>query len=109
MLSSATESTTATASRGGCSGAAPRTFHHRAQRLWPPPLYRLLLSRNRLSVVTATVTNSSEPPLYTPSAELVLQGYNYGCHRRRADSALLCFSIAAGRYSRAFSREEKLC
>ena len=73
------------------------------------PLYRLLVSRNRLSVVTATVTNSSEPPLYTPSAELVLQGYNYGCHRRRADSALLCFSIAAGRYSRAFSREEKLC
>lgn len=72
-------------------------------------LYRLLVSRNRLSVVTATVTNSSEPPLYTPSAELVLQGFNYDCYRRRADSALLCFSIVAGRYSRALSREEKLC
>ena len=36
------------------------------------------------------------------------QCYNYGCHRHRADSALLCFSIVADRYSRHLSREEKL-
>lgn len=36
------------------------------------------------------------------------QGYNYGCHRHRADSTLLCFSIVADRYSRHLSREEKL-
>ncbi len=38
----------------------------------------------------------------------MLQGYNYGCHRHRADSALLCFSIVTDRYCRRLSREEKL-